>query len=352
MTEAPPGPDDARTRPANPTLRDVALHAGVSTATASRVLNAPDRVSKTTRNRVTDAVRALAYSPNFAARAMAARRTNTIGAIIPTMENAIFARGLQAFQTALRAEGFTLLVAASAYDPAEESAQIATLIARGADGLLLIGHERDPDLYRFLDARNVPALVTWAYDPTETRPSVGFDNRAAMRDLAREVLARGHIRLAAISAPTSGNDRARDRLHGIRDALSEAGLPPDLPVEIVPYGIDEGARAFATLMAADPSPTAILSGNDVLAVGAMRQARAMGLDVPRDVSITGFDDLELARVTTPELTTIHVPHRQMGRVAAETLVAMVRDGTTPASISLPADLRLRGSLGPPPADPR
>lgn len=336
-----------------PTLHDVALRAGVSTATVSRCLNSPERVVEPTRRKVLEAVRQLGYSPNFGARVMAAKRTNTIGAIIPTMENAIFARGLQAFQEELRGLGFTLLVASSSYRPDLEEEQIRSLVARGAEGLLLIGHDRDPAIYGFLETQGVPALVTWAYDAGADRPSIGFDNRGAMRELARKVIRMGHRRLACISAQTASNDRARARVQGIREAMAEAGLnPDDLRLIETPYGIDTGAEAFGRLIAENDAPTVVMCGNDVLAVGALRRARELGLDVPGQVSITGFDDIELAQIAVPTLTTVHVPHREMGRSAARALVAMVQGDGPVRGSELKAEIRLRDSLAPRPGAAR
>ncbi len=329
----------------NPTLDDVARRAGVSTATVSRCLNAPAKVSGKTRERVMAAVTALGYTPHFGARAMAARRTHTIGAVIPTMENAVFARGLQAFQEGLHAAGYTLLVASSAYDPVVEAEQVRALVARGADGLLLIGRTRDRALTDFLSARGVPALLAWVVEGEGV--SVGFDNRAAMRALAEAVLAEGHRRIAMISGLTTGNDRASERLAGLREALAAAGLTrAGLPLEEVPYGIETGGAAFARLMEARPRPTAVMCGNDVLAAGALAKAAEMGLRVPEDVSITGFDDIELARIVPPGLTTAHVPHRDMGARAAEVLIALVEGGDA-ASVTLACPVVRRGSLGPP-----
>ena len=335
-------------RPA-PTLHDVAAHAGVSTATVSRALNFPDKVAPKTRELVESAISQLGYTPNFGARVMAARRTHTIGAIIPTMDNAIFARGLQAFQDELRAHGYTMLVATCGYMAGAEAEAIRTLIARGADALLLIGHARDAESLRFVAAQNVPALVTWAYDPDATLPSVGFDNVAAMRAMADAVLAEGHRQLGLITAPTAGNDRAAGRQQGIRDAMAAENLDPAL-LEVVeaPYGIENGANAFARLMRRAPQTTAVFCGNDVLAVGALRQARAMGLRVPEDISITGFDDIELAEIAEPPLTTVHVPHRDMGRMAAQMLVARLENGVIPKPTDLPTRVVRRGSLGPAP----
>ena len=336
-----------------PTLEDVAREANVSTATVSRCLNSPDRVVEATRRRVLEVVQKLGYSPNFGARALAAKRTNTIGAIIPTMENAIFARGIQAFQEELRELGVTLSVASSSYQEDIEAEQIRTLTARGADGLLLIGHHRDKEIYRFLEKQGVPFLAAWVYDPDEPAISIGFDNRQAMKDLAMEVIALGHNKIGLISAEQKGNDRARSRLIGIHDAMRENCISPDtLHLIETPYGVESGAIAFAELMKHPDRPTVVMCGNDVLAVGAIRQAKQMGLRVPQDISITGFDDIELATIANPALTTVHVPHRKMGRNAARMLVAMVNEGKQLKSTQLMTHICIRESLSKPPLHPK
>ena len=330
-----------------PTLADVARLANVSTATVSRCLNTPDQVVADTRERVQAAIETLGYSPNFSARALAANKTFTIGAVIPTMENAIFARGLQAFQEELGQHGYTLLVASSAYRTDLEADQIRTLVARGVDALLLIGYDRDPALYDFLERRGVPFVIAWAVDDQRPQAAIGFDNTGAMFALTERVLAQGHRRLGMISAPIADNDRARNRVEGARLAMARAGHDPAaLTVVETDYGIENGASAFQQLMSAHPAITAVLCGNDVLGVGALTQAKAMGLRVPDDVSVTGFDDLDLAMLTDPGLTTVHVPHRDMGRGAARQLIEMIRQPDALRRTTLAIDLRLRGSLGP------
>jgi LacI family transcriptional regulator len=330
-----------------PKLDDVARVAGVSTATVSRCLNSPEQVTEKTLNKVMKAVDQLGYAPNYSARALAARRTNTIGAIIPTMDNAIFARGVQAFQEELQEKGCTLLIASSSYRQDLEEEQIKTLTARGADALLLIGYHRNPRIYDFLQKRRIPALVAWAYDPASPQLCVGFDNRQAMKMLADAVLEKGHQVIGCISAETSTNDRARDRVHGIRDAMREAGLDPgQLRLLETTYSIENGDKAFRQLMESDARPTVVMCGNDVLAVGALRAATAMGLKIPEDISITGFDDIELATVAPVPLTTVHVPHRRMGQYAAQTLIDVL-NGKTPQKVELPATLCLRETLAAP-----
>ncbi|QDG79361.1 LacI family DNA-binding transcriptional regulator [Labrenzia sp. PHM005] len=327
-----------------PKLSDVAALAGVSTATVSRCLNMPDRVSKKTLKSVMDAIDELGYSPNYSARALAAGRTNTIGAIIPTMENAIFARGIQAFQEELQNNGCTLLVASSSYRPDLEEDQIRTLTARGADALLLIGYDRDPQIYEFLEKRRIPTVLTWAADRTGKHLSIGFDNRNAMKALANEVIAKGHRTLGYISAETATNDRARERVEGVWDAMRAADIDPaSLRLVETTYSIENGEAAFEKLMADDNPPTAVMCGNDVLAVGALRAATAQNLRVPEDVAITGFDDIELASVAPIPLTTVHVPHRRMGQLAAQALIDTL-NGLKPESVELPTSICRRNTL--------
>lgn len=329
-----------------PTLDDVARVAGVSTATVSRCLNLPGKVSEKTRSKVMQAIEDLGYTPNFGARVMASRRSYTIGAIIPTMENAIFARGLQAFQETLHDLGYTLLVSSTAYRPGIEAEQIRTLVARGADGLLLIGHERDQAVYDYLDRQSIPTLLAWAYSADSARANVGFDNRASMAALADKVISMGHRRIGMISGIVEGNDRAAGRLQGIRQSFEANGLDPaDLSMIETPYEIENGANAFQRLMERTDRPSVVICGNDVLAAGAIQRAAEMGLDVPDDVSITGFDDIELARIVTPKLTTVRVPHREMGNEAARELIRMVEGKSKGVSQELQTVIVVRDSLG-------
>lgn len=328
-----------------PTISDVARAAGVSTATVSRCLNSPDVVQAATRTRVMEAVESLGYTPNFGARGLRARRTFTIGAVIPTMENAIFARGLQAFQETLNENGVTLLVASSRYRQDLEERQIHNLIARGVDGLLLIGYRRSATIEETLRRRGVHSIIAWAYDEGSDEPAVGFDNAQSMANLAREVIARGHRRIAMISAYTAHNDRAADRVKGVRRAMTEAGLDPhSLEMIETAYNLDDAGIAFAKLMQMPHPPSVVMCGNDVLAVGAILEAKRLGLSVPEDVAVTGFDDIELASVIDPALTTVHVPHREMGRLAAEVLLSQISGGNSPHRIELRTSLVLRNSL--------
>lgn len=331
-----------------PTLEDVADRAGVSTATVSRVLNEPDRVRAETRSRVEAAVAYFDYTPHFGGRALALNRTNTVGAVIPTMENAIFARGLQALQEALADHGVTLVVATSNYDPDREADQIRALLGRGVDGLVLIGEARDPATYEMLVRRGVPFVLVWSWRPDCPWPCVGFDNREAARTMAQRVLDLGHRRVAMIAGVTRGNDRAAARVDGVRDALRTHGLDLDGSNLIeTSYTLRTSEAAARRLLTATPRPTAIVCGNDVIAAGTLTAVRALGLRAPADVSVTGFDDIDLAVVLDPLLTTMHVPHRRMGQAAASLLLRLRSQETDVGNVVFETVLVERGSLAPP-----
>ena len=298
-----------------------------------------------TREKILRIVDELGYTPHFGGRALASNRSNTVGAIIPTMENAIFARGLQAFQETLADNGVTLLVASSGYDPERELQQIRTLISQGADGLLLIGHARPDKTYEFLKRRGIPCVLTWNYRADAGCFNVGFNNRRAAAQLAQKVIDFGHRHIAMITGHTEFNDRAVDRIQGVRDAMAASGLPAEQLI-IMPshYSLHDGGDAFARLMAESPRPTAVICGNDVLATGAIARANEMGIQVPVDISITGFDDIDLAEVIQPQLTTVHVPHRRMGESAARLLLEIINGETDCRSVELDTEVVIRESL--------
>jgi LacI family transcriptional regulator len=331
------------------TIREVAEAAEVSIATVSRALNAPDRVNPELRRRVTDAVDRLGYVAVGAARALASRRTGAIGALVPTLDNAIFAECINALQLRLDDHGYVLLVASADYDPRREGRELKALVERGIDGVVLVGTEHDPEVYRLVTATAVPAVITWSCDPAAQVPCIGFDNGAAARRLCQHLLELGHRRIAMMAGMRKGNDRAAARVDGVREALQARGL--DLTPERLcerPYTVADGRNALRQLIAVPEPPTAVICGNDVLAFGALFEAAARGLRVPQDLSITGFDDLDLAAQMVPPLTTVRVPAAEIGRRAADQLVGVARGMTAPRVTELEAAIVLRGSTGAPP----
>jgi len=345
------GPERKRLRSraaAPPTLEDVARRAGVSTATVSRYLGTPEKVRPATRLRIQNVIDALGYTPHGAARALASQRSNTIGAVIPTLDNAIFATVVQTLQKELSARGKTLLLAASGYDPERERRQIENLIVRGVDGLMLTGEARDLAVHEMLERRGIRYASTYVYHPRSAHPTIGFDNRRTMHKVVGYLHDLGHRSFAMIAGIAEGNDRASERIAGTRDALVGRGLHLE-PARLLErrYTMPDGREALRQLMARADPPTAVICGNDVLALGALLEATALGYRVPQDLSITGFDDLDVAREITPGLTTIHAPLEEMGRQTAAFLLEPGPAGDGVAHIELSAELVVRGSTGRP-----
>ena len=310
-------------------LSDVAKHADVSTATVSRVLNTPDKVAEKSRNLVNAAIDELGYIPDGAARALASSQSHTIGAVVPTIDNALFAVGIQSFQKRLKQSGYTLVVASHEYDLEEEFNEVKTLLRQGVDALLLVGTEHSPQLVALLKEKSIPQVNCWAYDPASEQPHIGFDNRKAANDIAQHLIELGHTRIAVISGKTHNNDRAIDRLAGFRQAIDRAGLT--LPAQNIlerSYSVKQGRNAMRQLLQSDNIPTAVLCGNDILAIGAIAECQSSGLRVPEQISITGFDDLDISSQLNPALTTIRVASQEMGTAAAEYLIARLRGQST------------------------
>lgn len=331
--------------PIAPTLEDVARVARVSTATVSRALNRPDSVRAVLREKVLAAVARLGYVPHAGARALTLRRSGTAGVIVPTIDNAIFARGLQAFQRRMAAAGRHVLLAFSDYDPQQELAQALNLLARGVDALALTGISQAPELLERLAQRGLPWVHTGSFPAPDGLACVGFRNRAAMVRAVRYLLDLGHRRIAMLAGITAHNDRAGERVAGVREALHAAGLAlkPAMLFEAA-YSVQPAREATRALLARTPRPTALLCGNDVLAYGALLECQAQKVDVPGELSIVGFDDLDLSRHWQPALTTMHVPTETMWTLAAEHLLGRL-DGqiSAPVQHEIEVELVVRGS---------
>ncbi len=328
-------------------LSDVAKLAGVSTATVSRVYNDPAKVSAEVQQRVRDAARALNWIPNAAGRALASTRTHIVGAIIPTLDNHVFASQVAGMQTVMADHGITLFLGCSNYDSAQALTQVGAMLARGVEAVSVVGEAHPPELFELLKNRGVPYVVTYAYREGSPHCCIGFDNRAAFAALTEHLLGLGHRDFAVIMQPSVENDRVQARLRGIHETLAAQGLavrPANLregPATIE-FG-RESLRAVWNTLAT--RPTAVICGNDNLAVGALLETQALGIEVPRQLSITGFDDIALARELRPSLTTMWVDTNAIGRMAADALLDLLAGSTQVASREVSAELRLRDSTG-------
>ncbi len=335
-------------------LRDVAGAAGVSTATVSRAINTPDSVSADLRERIETAIAALGWTPDGAARALSTGRSQTIGAVFPALSVGDFANATQAIQSELAGAGYTLLLACSGYDPGLELGLVRKFAQRGVDGVILVGKTHHPDLAPFLAQRRLPCVNTFVFDGEGRELCVGPDNRKALMTMTDHLADLGHTRFGVIAQSARNNDRAGARLEGVREALALRGLAVrPMHLAIGEWSIAEGRALFARLMQTEPRPTAVICGNAHLAVGAALEALALGLDVPGDVSIVGYDDIEIMSHLPVPITTVRVPGAEIGRMAARALIARLEDRAFEAPLEAQAELVIRASCGPPPvARPR
>ncbi len=332
-------------------LTDVARVANVSLATASRVLNQPVIVSPEVRERVLAAVRALSYAPDRMARALSSGRSFIVGAVVPTLGNAIFADGVEALQDRLSDLGYTLLLSNSQYNQQKELEQVKALLEHGVDGLVLVGDTFKREMVSLIRQRGTPCISTYGAESRNGFSSIGIDNRAATFELTRHLLDLGHRQFGVISNTAFSNDRSQARRAGVVEALGGFGLTlaAERLVEIEKPIIANGRAGLHRLLESCPAITAVVCTTDTLAVGAVAAARNMGREVPRDLSISGFDDLEIAAETDPPLTTVRVPASQIGRAAADNLVRAIQGEELPINTLFAARIMFRGSTGKPPA---
>ena len=335
---------------ARPTIADVAAHSGVSTATVSRVLSGVVPARPATRERVMAAVDELRYRPSGVARALKRHETRTIGLLITDIGNPFFPQIVRAVEDAAHEGGYGVILCNAGDDPAREMAYLDLLLERRVDGLIVASARTTRRHAARLADVPMPVVLVNGNAPGSHLPGITTAHRRGARLATRHLLALGHRRLAHITAPAAGSVAARLRLAGVTDALRAAGLDPaSLRVADGDEHVEGGARAARQLLTGSSAPTAIVCYNDLTAVGAFRAVRGAGLRVPEDVSVVGFDDIELAAWTDPPLTTVRQPTDAMGRWAVARLADALRgESARRRQVVLEPELVVRRSTAPPP----
>jgi LacI family transcriptional regulator len=246
----------------------------------------------------------------------------------------------------LRAAGYTLLLSIAGYDRQQEATEVTAMIRRGVDGIVLIGGYHDAQLIALMKARALPYVVLWSTH--DDHPSIGFDHRRAMVQLTTHLTDLGHRRIATIMADVAQNDRIRDRLLGVGDALAARGIEfPAAYQRITQTGLTSAGHAMAELLALPNPPTAVACVNDVVAVGAALECQRQGVRIPRDMSITGFGALEIGAAQAPPITTIHTPIDMMCKRAARYLVDRIAGKPAALQELLPTEILVRHSTASP-----
>jgi LacI family transcriptional regulator len=322
-------------------VRQLAQVTGLSVATISRVLNDSPQVSVKARTAVQLAIRQSGYSRNPAARALSTQRSRTIGAIIPTLAHSIFATFLNAVEQELAAHGYALVIATTGGDSDAQTRRANDLIDLGAEALIVSGMQHSKEFFKLVKARAVPVVATSIYDPKAELPTIGYDNYALGRAAVKHLSDLGHKHIAVVFGPLATNDRTALRLSGVR---AEANRRQSL--RFFETGLDVvGGTQAAQIALNTPNwqPSAFLCLSDVLALGVLFEAQRRHIQVPKDLSLMGFDDLDWATVCEPSLTTIALPTAQMGQQAARALVNKLDHGAKLGSICLAANLITRAS---------
>lgn len=309
------------------TMEEIAKLAGVSLATVSRCIHSPHLVKKETRENINQLISKANYIYNATAGDLSRKRSSILGVIIPTAKSLVFSTSLLAIQEMAQQNNYSLITASSKYDSETESNLIKQFMERQLAGVILTGFVfGQKDLVKELSRRGMPCVVIWDKLDDSELSYVGFDNFKATYVATQYLIESRHRRIGLIVGPYTKVERVRKRLEGFKSALKDNGLTfdPEMVIEKEPTLLD-GKEAMARLMSLKDRPTAVLAASDTLAVGAMAAARELGFRIPEDVSLVGFDDIDIAAYCNPPLTTVRVPAYEIGRIAMKIILNMISD---------------------------
>ncbi|MFL9983148.1 LacI family DNA-binding transcriptional regulator [Paraburkholderia sediminicola] len=319
VPEAAPAPAKRlRGGPKGLRITDVAAQAGVAPITVSRVFNSPETVAPDTLERVRQVVQKLGYVPNRLAGGLSSSRSRLIAAIVPTIAHSLFSETIQVFSETMSRAGYQVLLALSGYSDSSEEALLDAVLSRRPEGVLLTGVAHADSLRERLRNVGMPIVETWDLTETPIDMLVGFSHYQVGVAVAEHFLARNVRAPGLVSA---NDDRALARRAGFRERLAQAGLSEIAEVLVSPpSSVAVGKAALQTLIEQASDLDAVFCGSDLLAIGVLGAAKRMSLDVPSQLSICGFGDLEFATETTPQLTTVRVDGTRIGLTAARCLL--------------------------------
>lgn len=337
-----------------PSIKQVAHLAGVSIATVSRLLNKPGSVSAETAARIQHSIAHLGFRPNLTGRNLRAGNSRTVGVVVPTLSNIVFAQCLQGIEMAARELDYSVMFTTTEYQPEDESAAVELLLGHRVDGVILTVADASANAtLDLLEREHIPFVLAYNHLATGAsgRSSVSVDNRAAAGDAVAHLIGLGHRRIRMLSGRFNASDRAIQRYYGYEDAMRAAGLVPLPAIEAERHTLTAAADYQQMMADASQRPTALFCSNDLLALSAMRDLRALGWRVPQDISVMGFDGIPVGGLIEPVLASVVQPSEQLGDVALRTLVGVLEHGASLPTVAarhvLPHSLRTGGSAAPP-----
>jgi LacI family gluconate utilization system Gnt-I transcriptional repressor len=327
------------------TLVDVADAAGVSAITVSRVVNQPDKVSEPLRRKVQETIDMLGYIPNQSASALASAKSKVIGVVIPSLSNTVFNDVLRGIYDEAGSAGYKVLLVDSHYSPLEEEKMVRTLLGQSPAAMIITGGEQTRACAKMLTKADVPIVQIMELLPEPFDMNIGFSHQQAGYDVAKSLLASGYSHIGFIGARM--DKRVQQRLAGYKQALEEVGkywknfviTTPE------PSSVALGGELFRSLISSTNAVVdAVFCCNDDLALGALFESQRMLINVPEDMAICGFNDIEMSAFVNPPLSSVHVPRYEMG-VRAAKMVIDTLNGKPPEKkvVDTGYDIRFRES---------
>jgi LacI family transcriptional regulator len=324
-------------------IRTVAERANVSIATVSRTINRVPTVNAKMAKRVWDAIQELNYFPNTQARALVSGRSGILGLIVSEITNPFFPELIQGFEEIAIEHGYEILVGSTNYDPRRMALCIRRMLERKAEGVAVMTFGIEAPLLDQLAERDIPLVFVDAGPESPRISLLKIDYHHGIRQGVQHLAALGHRNFAFISGPRHLHS-AQARVAAFQQSLQECGIPiqPSMLVE-GDHTLEGGIRAMEKLVALKKLPTAVMCSNDMTAIGVLHKAHRVGLHVPTDISVIGFDDVEMARAMIPPLTSIQMSRTELARAAVNALRAHVEDTTPQRELVIPTNLIVRES---------
>lgn len=316
--------------PGNATLADVAKEAGVSAITVSRTIRSPEIVSKASRQKVEAAIAKLGYAPDPAASALASKTTSTIGLLVPSLTNNVFSDVIRGVYDGIEDTRFFVQIGNFRYSAMKEEALLRVFLRQKPAGLILSGFDQTEQATQLLQHASCPVVQIMDFGNTPVDMAIGFDHKQAARDATRHLLERGYKRPAFIGARM--DPRSQIRLDGYKEVCKDADTLDPLRIVTTPQpsSVSMGRQLFELLLSRAPDIDAVFCNNDDLATGVLMEAQRRNISVPNELGICGFNDLDMARNTLPEITTVSTPRYDIGSKAIQMVLEEIN---APGSIT-------------------
>lgn len=327
------------------TIDDVAKKAGVSKQTVSRAINNKGDISAKTRQRILELIEEMGFRPNRMAQAMNTSRSHMIGLVVPDITNPFFPEVVRAVQDAAMANGYTTIVCNT--DDSPEIDVLNDLVSHGVDGLITFTHQADDESVSAFADRFGPMLIINREFTHPNVTSLMVNNVKGGLLAVQHLVELGHHKICMLTSELTSMEDTR-RVVGYKNALEDADVPfdPELLVQVSPT-LTGGYYAAKNILEKRPDITALFCFNDMMGLGALRACKDLNLNVPEDVSVIGFDDIQLTSMVTPTLSSIHVDKYEMGRLAFERVLSLIKNSKSDRSvINMEPQLIIRESTGP------